>query len=471
MLNTLFFLIITAVAIRVMGEEFYGLWMALNAVLLFSGFGTLGIGSIVNKFAAEAKKTHEIEEIITSAVVILLPMAVLISLVIILSSGWIASRIAPTELLESELRQGLVITALSIFPQFLLRVPQGFLFSRLENKIVRVIEFAANLALWVGIIWIAYETKNLVWMALWGFFVQLGTLLAYSVVVAQLGFLRWRFRFDILRAMMNFSLFTFLESLAISLFQQFDRIIVGVTLGPVAVGAYSIGTSIGLRLSIITGQATEVMLPYASRQGASENYAGLYHNFRALSRITSLMLGLVTSLLILFMTEILALWISPFYAQSYANTFRIIVVGYAWLSLSRPGHQTLTGIGQVRFTALIYLGTTAMMLFGLFIGAQRFGLMGAAVANLTMLFLLAFNILTYVKLSGSCAPSDLFTDLACGFIVPILVFGLVVFVPFPFFSKILLALIFAGAVGISLWFDPFVKEHFLDNLLARFAKE
>ena len=50
-LSTLFFLVITPVAIRLMGDEFYGAWAILNALMLLSNVGTLGMASIVSKYA------------------------------------------------------------------------------------------------------------------------------------------------------------------------------------------------------------------------------------------------------------------------------------------------------------------------------------------------------------------------------------------------------------------------------------
>ena len=64
--------------------------------------------------------------------------------------------------------------------------------------------------------------------------------------------------------MLKFSFLLFTQSIANILSQQFDRLAVGFLLGPVFAGAYSIGTSVGLRLSIIAGLAATVMTPYSS---------------------------------------------------------------------------------------------------------------------------------------------------------------------------------------------------------------
>ena len=53
-ISLIFFLVITPLAIHLMGEEFYGLWAVLIALMLFSNVGSLGIDTIVTKFASEA---------------------------------------------------------------------------------------------------------------------------------------------------------------------------------------------------------------------------------------------------------------------------------------------------------------------------------------------------------------------------------------------------------------------------------
>ena len=70
------------------------------------------------------------------------------------------------------------------------------------------------------------------------------------------------------------------------------------------------------------------------------------------------------------------------------------------LSISRPGHQCLTGIGKVRLTSLVYAIATGLMLGSLYFLSNRFGLTGAVLANFVMVVLLVYNIAMY-KITGS----------------------------------------------------------------------
>ena len=430
-INAIFFLAITPVAMRIMGEEFYGLWAVLSALLLFSNIGNLGIGAIVMKFASETAPRYEQQartnRIMTAGYFIVIAMSVAMAAMLLLSRTLISDNIPMKAELRGQFLQALVWIAVSIFPQFLARVPHGFLLSQLRNQTVRKIELFSAILLWLGAVLIALIEKNLATIAAWCF---VSNILVFGIYLRVVhGLMPFRFQLDlgILHKMFKFSGFMFLETLAISLFQHFDKVIVGITLGPALAGVYSVGTSVALRLSMLTGQATEVMIPYASLQESLGDQRKLHVIFRQLSRSISLVIAGLGSLLILWMDELLSLWISADYAGRYANGFRILIIAYGLLSLTRPAHQTLTGIGKVKFTALIYLFSTILMLAVLFVFSREFGFLGAAASNLVLVFLLVFNIFLYFTFEVPLPWRQILADLKWGLFLPVLVYGLSLF--------------------------------------------
>jgi O-antigen/teichoic acid export membrane protein len=465
-ISTVFFLAITPFAIKVMGEEFYGLWAVLVALTLFSNVGNLGISAIVMKFSSESA-THEgiqiqSNQVMTTGYFIVLVMAMVTSVILVLTRNLIADNINTSVEFREQFRQSILWVAASIFPQFLACVPQGFLLSQLHNQAVRQIELLSSIALWLGAIVIALVEKNLIFVAYWGFLSNALTLVLYMMAVMRLGIpFRLQFSLSTFRKMINFSGWMFLQSLAISLFQQFDKVIVSFTLGPILAGVYSIGTSLALRLPIIAGQVTEVMIPYASLKTTFGDQQTLYDTFRRLSRYISFLLAGISSLLIIWMYEILFLWISPGYAAQYTNIFRILIIAYSLLSLCRPGHQTLTGMGKVKFAALIYLFSTLLMLIGVFFLSSSFGFTGAVVANLLMVSLLTFNLSVYHTLQSPIQWRDVLTDLQWGLFLPILIFGLSLFLSE---SNIIYKLVETFILGI-LFVNIIIKDAFVKNRL------
>src|SRR5574338_534100 len=81
-----FFLLITPLAIKVMGQELFGLWSILSSLMLFANVGTAGIAAIVMKFSAEASEGRSLEDqvndIMTAGFIIVLAMAFLVALML-----------------------------------------------------------------------------------------------------------------------------------------------------------------------------------------------------------------------------------------------------------------------------------------------------------------------------------------------------------------------------------------------------
>ena len=397
----------------------YGLWAILNAIFLFSSIGTLGMSIVVNKFASEqGPEALDPDAIVSAATLILIPMATIVALILVVLRGWIAAQIHTSSYYQAQFGEALWIIALSLYPQFLVKVPQGYLLSQLRNNLMRLVETFTNVAFWTGSVLIAINSKNLVWIALWALIVHSLSGLAYFVILARSNVLHWKVDKFTLSRMVHFSGFSFIESLSIALYQLADRIIVGFTLGPAAAGVYSVATSIGSRISMVTGQVSDVMVPYASLKGSLQEYPALLSAYRLLSRFFSLFIALVSSLLILWMAEILALWISPEYARLHTQFFCLMILAYSVISLARPGQQTLDGLGRIQISALVYLISSLIMLAGVYFLSLRMGLTGAALANLLMLGLLSLNVIAYKVLAGSVGWRVLIFDLGLGLLLP-----------------------------------------------------
>ncbi|HEX2997775.1 MAG TPA: oligosaccharide flippase family protein [Oculatellaceae cyanobacterium] len=462
-INTIFFVLIIPLAIKILGEVFFGLWSVLYALMLVANIGTLGIGSIVSKFAAEAHTEHLSDEqafgeVITAGLLIVLPMAVILMLAFIVSRQWIAQTVTPGSEWETQFSRALLYVGLSMFPTFLSQVFQGFLLSQLQNRVARQIEVFSSIALWTGVVLsVSLFGRNLILVGIWCLITSAGVLVLYYLAARH----QTKFRLCLcparLRTMLSFSGYMFLESGAVVLLQNVDRVIVGFTLGPAIAGVYSVGTSVGLRMSMVIGQATQVMIPYASLKDSTADHLRLYIIFRKLSQYVSLFVAVLGSLLILWMNEILALWISPAYAVSYSNIFRILIIGYGWLSLVRPAHQTLTGLGKVRITSLIYSFSTLSMLASLYLLTYSWGLLGAALANCVPVLLLAMNLYIYKRADDRAALQGMFSDLKEGLFIPALALLLVLLYP-AFWLKLLLTIALGCFTGVMLFHDEWLRD-------------
>ncbi len=170
-ISLLFFLAITPLSLSVMGEEYYGLWVVLIALMLFSNIGNLGIDIIVMKFSSEAQDSGNAQvrysSIITAGFLIAFGMSIVTASALVITRNLIASNVNIAADLKWQFSQALLWIAVSICPQFLSRVPHGLLLSQLHNREVRRIELFYSISLWMGAIIIALIHKNIVFMAIW----------------------------------------------------------------------------------------------------------------------------------------------------------------------------------------------------------------------------------------------------------------------------------------------------------------
>ncbi len=393
LVSSLAYLVLTPIAIRVMGGEFYGLWMILFAVGQFSLIGTLGIESIVNKFASEVQDGEDRSaNILSSAIVIVFTTALLVAIALLIFRNLLAESIHPSTGYLLQFKNALAVYALVIIPQFVIRVFHGFFLSQILNRFARTMDLLNSLLPLLGGVLLSLFVKDLFLLAMWNLVVSLLVLVLYIMRTRRVIRLHWLPTRATIRRMLGFSGFMFIESAAITLFQQFDRLLVALTLGATALGAYSVATGVGLRLSIIAGSITEVLVPYASRKQSLGEKTALEVVVQKVSRYISLIAALVGGLLIIWMKELLAVWISPQYAEANTVLFCIIILAYSVLSLSRPAHQTLIGLGKVKITSMIYLVASVLMLAVLYLLSRQFGLIGAGLANLVMLLLLGMNL-------------------------------------------------------------------------------
>jgi O-antigen/teichoic acid export membrane protein len=248
--------------------------------------------------------------------------------------------------------------------------------------------------------------------------------------------------------------------LAIALFQNFDRIIVSFVLGPAIAGVYSVGNSIGTRLSQIVGQITDTMIPYASLKNSINDHETLYKTFRKMVKYISLLVSIIASLCIIWMSEILSIWISPAYSEKYTSLFQVILLAYAFLSLSRPGDQALTGLGKVKFAAITYMIASLLMLTGVYFLSKRFGIFGAGSANLIMLLLLVMNVKTYHILTKKVVWKDFLQDLLFGILFPLISFLIFQFYPNTYER------LFFSLVIITVVVFLFIKDDYAKDILS-----
>jgi len=403
--NSLLFLVLTPLTLGVLGPVNYGVWTIMLAVLQIAGLANFGAGDAVVKYVAQFSVSENADDNLSTAVtlgyLLMLVSGVLASLALWGMRYLIARQILAENVTVTMLGDAIGLIALGLLPLFLGQVSKGILLGLVRNELAGGIDFLQNTMLWVGAFFVGLRGSSLLNLGMLSagtnlFIFVLGTFFALRLT-QPLG-LHFVLRRSLTREIFRFSSLTWISSLGISLFQSLDRVLVGVIIGPAAAGAYAIASSVALRLTLLAGQFTQVLTPYASSYQAKGRTLEVQSTFRLVSRLISAMLAVVGSLLAIWIPVILSYWISPEFSRSYSPLFRVMIVAYAIFSISRSGHQILSGLGEVGVPAIIILVSGAAMLASVWVLGREFGILGAGAANFVYSLVLVLNVYLAKKL-------------------------------------------------------------------------
>jgi O-antigen/teichoic acid export membrane protein len=456
--NTIFFvaqsavfLVLTPVTLHVLGNESYGLWTIMLAILGFSNLAQFGIDATIVKYTAQYSVNDERNEKFSAAVtfcyIFVLLTSILFCLAIWLLRFWISQVLNVNPNLTKILPGVFGIIALGTIPGFLFSVSRGILLGLIRNNLANSLDTGSNIVLWIGAPVIGLLGGSVFHLAVWIAMVNVFRfgLCTYWAIQNTANY-KLYFSFDnkIIREMLHFSFLSWVTSIGGTLFGSLDRLLVGIFLGPSVAGVYGIATSLAARLTGMISRVVQVLMPFSS---AMEE-VGHRHRTASVLRLSSRLVGCASMFfsgaLVIWMNEILRLWISADFASIYGFSFQLIMICYGLYSLALPAQQIAQGMGWLAIPAAIYLAggmATDLLIWGL---APRFGFQGAILANYSLISLLGINFYLAKRIGLS------FKDVIQDFGLPFLAFAAIISISFmviPLPAKLLISVAFAGTMA------------------------
>lgn len=203
------------------------------------------------------------------------------------------------------------------------------------------------------------------------------------------------FQPDETRALLRFGVFTWIQALGAVLFGQFDRVLVGVSLGAVAVAPYTLCVQFTQPIFGLTASGLQFLFPYLSgRVGVLSNRA-LRRTLFKVFLCNFLLVACGASLLLLLGHRLIQAWAGAAVARSAAPLLPLIVLGAAFMGLSVTGTYAMLALGQFRTLALLGLSSRGAMLLLMAYLVRSGGLQGLATARV---FYGLFALLLYFPL-------------------------------------------------------------------------
>jgi len=199
------------------------------------------------------------------------------------------------------------------------------------------------------------------------------------------------------RVLLGLGIFVWLQAVGAVVFGQFDRILLGVSLGALAVAPYSLCVQFAQPIYGLTASGLNFLFPYLSGRASTISSAVLRRTLLKAFCCNLLLVACGAGALLLVGNWLIRLWAGPVVAQSASKILVPIVLGTSLMGLSVTGTYAMQALGQFRTVALISLASRAAMLLLMIQLLHHMGLRGLALSRLCYG---AVALLVYLPLLG-----------------------------------------------------------------------
>ena len=281
-IRILYVILITRFLYRALGEDYYGFWSILWAFFTYVAIFNFGFGATVQKFTAEhlfETEPKKYNKIISIVLLAYLGVSVVIMAVVGLG---IANMYAWTNIsnptISLDCKCALVVFGIGmaiLFPlSTFVDILTGLRLIYLKNIVMILLRAFEIVGIYILIIakakfiaFVIFSTGiNVLFTALLVFFVK-----------QKIPSFRFILRpdFKVFSEIWNFSLFVYLNSLAMLITAKTDRFVLSSILGLPAVSAYQIGTRLPEMSQSLSSQFQDNVIPVASNLAKKNDISGL----------------------------------------------------------------------------------------------------------------------------------------------------------------------------------------------------
>jgi len=340
-----------------LGAQKYGLWMLLIALSGFGGLAGLGAGSATTKEVSHHRGAGTIDSvvgnIIPNSLSLALAGSIAVGLIYFLSWLFMPADWTARMGTHSEIQLLLVCSFLIISCEQVDSVFAGTIkgYERFDASAHAEIAIkCVSVLLYILTVIISGSLLSLFVMAVIVAFLRafFKGLVASSIAGSGLFSLQWNM--SVIRELVSFGKWTWLQSFGAALFAAADRLIIGSYLGSEALARYSVFTQLTQQIHAIPSAATAVVFPMISRK---------YSNNESIKRIvifTSIAVAFmslaIAAILFLFGEDILTLWLPESFDIRNLYAYKLLTIAYLLLAFTVIPHYVFLGMNKARIVAI-----------------------------------------------------------------------------------------------------------------------
>jgi O-antigen/teichoic acid export membrane protein len=411
-------LVAAPIILRRLGAAEYGLWMVSTAVvsaggIIASGFSDAGIQRTARLHGAS--ETEPMLDTIRTMFAINLALGFAIAVLAWIAAPYAARHIAVSR--EIPLRETLTclriasvlilvraIEAVSVTTQ---RAFQQYRGTVQISTAIRILTLSGAIVLAL----VGSGTQSI--MIATAVFLTAGTCFQFWYLRTLLGTVSlWpAFQPQHTRSLLASGVFVWLQAAGSVTFRQFDRILLGISLGAMAVAPYSVCIQVAEPLFGLTASGLSFFFPYLSGRAGTISRAALRRSVLKVLGCNLLLVLSGTALLLIFGNHFLRIWAGAAVANNAAPIFPLIVTGSALSGFSVTGTYAAQALGLFRLVAFISLGSRCALLLLMLYLLHHLGLQGLAIARVCygaaslLVYLPLIRHLGLSRQTGSAIPS------------------------------------------------------------------
>lgn len=382
-------LLVAPVVLHRLGASEYGLWMITTAIIssggiISSGFCDASIQRVAHLRGAGG--SERIAETVRSILGINLVLGASMAGLAWVIAPWIAPRIAaPPVTPWHESLLAVRIASVAILLRAFETVGVSTLRAFEEYGITVQISTATRLFTLGTAALLAFLGRGTVSILLaTAAFLMVGAWIQLRHVRRFLGSVPlWpKFHHGEVRLLLRRGFFAWLQAFGSVIFAQADRILLGITLGSVAVAPYALCVQFAQPIFGFTAAGFHFLFPYLSSQTKLRS-TGTFRRVVALAFLCNLLLvSAGSAMLLLFGWRLIRLWAGPAVVHSTAGILLPVVVGSGLMGLGVTGTYAMQALGLFRTVAYIGLTGHLAMLASMFFLLHHAGLKGLALSRL-----------------------------------------------------------------------------------------
>ena len=404
LVNALVLLAATPVYLKGLGTELFGVWILVNTVLGMGGMFSFGMGQATLKFVSKYHALGDSKQVIATirgTWGIYLSLGILGGLAIAAASPILFQHAFTVDLVH----QDTAIKALALAGLGLPVIFSNNVFDCSLKGFERY-DYASNANVVVNVL--RHATQVICVLSGYGIVVLVAVAIASQLigVCVKAFLLRRKLLPDLIcipsfthsnhREIFSFSFYSWLSNLMGIARNNGDRLIIASMLGASALAYYDIAQRILVQVYNVTSRAFGFLFPYSSRLYESGRMDELRKNYDQATAVISVLSIACILPLFVFAHPILEMWLGAEVALQASFLMQILAVRFALYPLSIVNTYFLYGANKIKSFALIQAISTVFMLGAVALLTSKFGLIGSALGQCCVIFVIFFNR-TYIE--------------------------------------------------------------------------